>query len=488
MKIDHSLIPPRKSLFKWFFFILSAKIIWLILFTILRNPTWNADFLVGTLGLYGGDSLTYYYPVEELLRTGQYQGMCRMPGVLPVYLPLRMMLSALAAQELIVVLQVIFDSVSTLLLAMLSARIFKQRSAFQATILFACVTCFVSLRSIYLLSDSFCISALITSFYFLSNYFESRRKRWLIYAGIFLTWSVFLRQITLLSLPIMGMMIVIHHRTEFKRIITTGFLLITPLTISLGIWTIRNRVTYNRTVVLVAPLYECMNNFTPEFAAIRSLIIALGEDFQPWSKGGGAYWFFNQPVQNTGNSPFNESHYTVNMKQAELNKLRADYRALADTGLSDTAHELLQLSVIQRSTSYIDSYKAEHYWNYHVGNKIQFAFKFLFPARIDDMPFPAVHQMNWLQKVIKVWSLVSLWLVHALAIFVTIWCLLIKRWDLLLWTLNPFSFIVVLSYMGYIEQRYLATSFPFFLMFIAGGVSLLRTKKKTESTLCGAND
>jgi Dolichyl-phosphate-mannose-protein mannosyltransferase len=487
MTLEHSLVPSRQSLFKWFFFILTAKITWLVLFTVLRNPAWNADFLVGTLGLYGGDSLTYYYPVEELIRTGQYHGMCRMPGVLPVYFPLRMILSEAAAQELVVVLQVIFDSISTLLLALLSVRVFKQRRAFMVTILFACITSFVSLRSIYLLSDSFCISALITSFYFLSTYFESQRKRWLIYAGVFLTWAIFLRQITLLSVPIMGIMIALHHRIAFKKIIIAGLLLATPLAISLGIWTMRNRITYGRTVVLVAPLDECMYNLTPELAAIRSLIIALGEDFQPWSKGGGAYWFFNQPVQDTGNSPFNESHYTGAMKQVELDQLRADYRALADTGLSKTAYDSLQHSVIERSSIYVDSYKSEHGWNYHVGNKIQFAFKFLFPARIDDIPFPAVHQMNWLQKGIKAWSLVSLWLVHALAILVALWWLLMRRWDLLLWTLIPFSFIVVLSYLGYIEQRYLATSFPFFLMLIAGGVSLLRIKKK-ESTLSGADN
>jgi hypothetical protein len=79
--------------------------------------------------------------------------------------------------------------------------------------------------------------------------------------------------------------------------------------------------------------------------------------------------------------------------------------------------------------------------------------------------------MNFLQLGIKSWSLISLWLVHAFAIcIVAVW--LIKRnLKLLIWALLPFAFVIALSYLGYIEQRYLATSFPFFLLMIAGTIA-----------------
>jgi hypothetical protein len=116
-------------------------------------------------------------------------------------------------------------------------------------------------------------------------------------------------------------------------------------------------------------------------------------------------------------------------------------------------------------------------WDYRVGNKIRFARLFLFPGRIDDIPFPAVDKMNLLQKGIKAWSLISLWLLHALALLVAAWWLIQKRRELLLWALLPFSFIAVLSYLGYIEQRYLATSFPFFILMIAGAFAKWKDRR-----------
>jgi hypothetical protein len=476
MMLEQSLLPSRSTLFKWFLFILAAKVVWLVLFTTLRNPQWNPEFSVGSIGLYGGDSQTYYYPVEQLIETGEYYGMCRMPGVLPVYWPLRMFLSEVNAQQAIVVIQVIFDSIATLLLAILAARLFGNRKAFHATTLLSCVTSFIALRNVYLLSDSFCISALITAFYFLSSYFQSHRKSLLVYAGLFLAWAIFLRQITLLAAPVMGVMVLAHHWKNGKTIVHAGFLLALPLLLSLGLWTLRNHLTYGRNVVLVAPLDECMYNLTPELSAIRNLIITMGEDFQPWSKGGGAYWFFNQPMSDRTPGPFAERHFTAGMHEGELAQLRSDYRSLSDTSLTITAHDSLQQSVIQRANTYNAAYKKEHVWDYRIGNKIRFARLFLFPGRIDDIPFPSVDKMNLIQKGIKAWSLVSLWLVHAMALLVSAWWLFRMRRELLLWAFLPVSFIAVLSYLGYIEQRYLATSFPFFILMIAGAYAQWKNK------------
>ncbi len=478
MTLDSSTLPSRSSLVKWFLFILTTKFLWLILFTFLRNPDWNPSFLAGTFGLYGGDSLTYYYPVDQLIKTGQYYGMCRMPGILPVYFPLRFFLTEAHAHEVIVILQVIFDSIATLLLAIIALHVFKSKRAFAVTIFISCATSFVALRNSYLLSDSFCISSLITAFYFLSSYFNSAQKKHLLYAGVFLSWSIFLRQITILAIPVMAIMVVAYHRKDFRKTLYAGLFLGIPVALSLGAWTIRNTITFHRPIVLVAPLEECMFNLTPELAAIRTLIIGMGEDFQPWSKGGGAYWFFNQPINDPLPCPFRENQYTVSMQEADLWQLRADYRAISDPSISHEAHDSLQQSVVLRANKFLTEYKSEHAFQFHVGNKLRFARLFLFPGRIDDIPFPAVDKMNFLQKGIKAWSLVSLWLIHASALLVVFVWILKRQKAWLIWALLPLSFIIALSYLGYIEQRYLATSYPFFILLIAGG---LANRKRTRA-------
>jgi len=469
--LEQTSLPSRRSLFKWFLFILAIKSVWLVLFTVLRNPEWNPEFSVGAIGLYGGDSQTYYYPVEQLIKTGEYYGMCRMPGVLPVYLPLRMALSEVNAQQAIVILQVIFDSLSSLLLAIMALRIFKSQRAFRLAVLLSCITGFIALRNVYLLSDSLCISSMVTAFFFVTSYLESSQKKHLILAGIFLTWSIFLRQISILAVPVAGLVLLNFHGKNIRSSLSAGALLILPIFLGLSAWTLRNMITYKRPIVLVAPLDECMYNLTPELAAVRTLIIGMGEDFQPWSKGGGAYWFFNQPLSDNATCPFNERHFTHNMSEKEMTELRFNYRSIADTSLSSFQHDSLQQLVIQKANKYLTEYKSEHPFQFHAGNKIRFAALFLFPNRIDDIPFPAMNKMNLLQKGIKVWSLISLWLVHAGALLVAIWWLIKRDLDRLLWATLPLSFIIVLSYLGYIEQRYLATSYPFFLLILAGAIS-----------------
>jgi hypothetical protein len=46
----------------------------------------------------------------------------------------------------------------------------------------------------------------------------------------------------------------------------------------------------------------------------------------------------------------------------------------------------------------------------------------------------------------------------------------------------PLSFTLALGWMGFIEQRYLATSFPFFIVLIAGAIGevLKETNKKEQ--------
>jgi lysylphosphatidylglycerol synthetase-like protein (DUF2156 family) len=109
---------------------------------------------------------------------------------------------------------------------------------------------------------------------------------------------------------------------------------------------------------------------------------------------------------------------------------------------------------------------------------------FLFPGRIDDIPFPPKDEMNIIQKAIKVWALISLWLIHAMAILALIWFVKKKSKSVLLWVSLPVCFAAALSYMGYIEQRYLVTSFPFFILIVAGAISqwMMTTKSPLSST------
>jgi hypothetical protein len=477
---------PRRTITRWFLVVLAIKLSWLVLFTLLRNPHWNPSLEIGAIGLYTGDSKTYYKPLEYLIQTGTYYGACRMPGLLPVYLPLRLWLSPANAQQAIVILQVLMESISCIALAILGARIFNSAKIFGWILLLSCITTFVTVRNIYLLSESFCVAALILVMYFLSNYFLYGKKAQLVYAGIFITWAIFLRQISVVALPILGMLLIAHHGKDFRQVVRASLILALPLVMAISAWAIRNRITYERTIILTPPLEECMHNYTVESAAIRNLIITLGEDFQPWSRNGGAYWFFMQSPEKALPTPFNEHHFTSVMGHDELVALRYDFRRIESDTLPQQTADSLRKTITERCKTYVDSYQQEHRMAHLIGNKFKFARMFLFPNRIDDLPFPPMNEMNILQKGIKLWSLVSLWLVNGLACLIALWWLYKKQWSWLLWCILPLLFPAGLIYFGFIEQRYLATSFPFFLLMIAGCVLHFRTGSD-QSTLGKAN-
>jgi Na+/glutamate symporter len=113
-------------------------------------------------------------------------------------------------------------------------------------------------------------------------------------------------------------------------------------------------------------------------------------------------------------------------------------------------------------------------------NKIKFARMILFPTRIDDLPFPAFQQMNIGQKIIKVCSLVALPVLSALSLCALAFWLIRRKWAYVLWMCLPLGLVLVHSYIGFVEQRYLATSYPFFLMLSAGFIAAMSERSITS--------
>ncbi|MFM7726112.1 MAG: hypothetical protein ACKO7B_05395, partial [Flavobacteriales bacterium] len=97
---------------------------------------------------------------------------------------MRLCLSAEVAQQVITLLQFILESLSCVVLGILGARIYNSRRSFEIIAVLSCITTFVTIRDLYVLSDRFCVAALIFSVYYLSNDLLTNRCAQLLYAGI----------------------------------------------------------------------------------------------------------------------------------------------------------------------------------------------------------------------------------------------------------------------------------------------------------------
>jgi hypothetical protein len=119
-----------------------------------------------------------------------------------------------------------------------------------------------------------------------------------------------------------------------------------------------------------------------------------------------------------------------------------------------------------KSDQYKSSYIRHHFFDYLVTNKLVILRKFLFPLRLDDIPLPKLSDMNLFQKLFKGFYMVLFHLVNLMGLLGGILVLWRRKRTEVLFYGFPFTFLVMLGlYFGFIEMRYLAPVYPFFVVF-----------------------
>jgi len=477
IKLCDDIIIPKKVQLQWLAAIALAKIGWFILFIVLRSDAWSLKTAAWGIALHPSESFGYFNPIEVYLRHGTYQGMCRMPGMIPFYLPFRLFMPQAHAQLILIIVQILFDILATWRLGILAGRIFQSLRATHFTWFLACISTFTVVRNNYLLSDSLCISLTILAVYDFSTFLIRRELKYLWLSAIGICLALFLRPVVLVLVP--GLIILVLLAQGLTRSTLKAALVIAlPTVLSLTAWTVRNKLTYDRYVVLVAPLGECQPQITPDFAAIRGWILASGGDYQPWAVGGESYWFFDSDQHLP--MPFEKDDFTPGCDSTLLLSLKHDYHRLHSGLLSESDSLQLEKSIIDRGERIRESYIQTHPFRYHVLNKIKFTGMILFPHRIDDLPFPAFSEMNLIQKAIKVFSWLAIPAMSILSCLAICLWIFQRRWHLLLWMCLPMGLVFVHSYMGFVEQRYLASSYPFFMVLLAGLLAGIFASKKSK--------
>ncbi len=456
-------MPSRKAIWSAFLVLAVVKTFYFTLFIVDRNPNIIDIFVIEGIAIKGGDTETYYSPLRSLIDEGIYTGICRMPGLAPVYIPFRLVLSHEKTQVVIVHLQLIADIVVALLSAVLCFRIFRSIPAFWFCVALTALSPFVLVRANYLLSDSFCCSALILAAWFLWEFIQSRKTSHLLICGAFLAWSIFLRQISLLVLPCFLLIIFSQLRISLTLRLRYSILLCIPLSMSLAGWALRNTINYHRSILLVAPISECMGQLTPEFYSVRKLLLTMGQDIQPWKAGTAAHWFFTE--KGDYDCPISDKHFTASLSRDSILNLRADYWASINSGAKseETSNRL-----IRTCSQFEQTYISENAWNFYLLNRVGFFFQFIFPSTIDDLPVPRISEASIPSKVTKVSGYLLLVAIHAVFLLSLIYFLVKRNSLVLTWSLFGLAPILFLSYMGWIEQRYLATSHYFIILICSG--------------------
>lgn len=411
-----------------------------------------------------GDTKTYYIPAEDFVQGNGYTSICRMPGILPLYAPVSYLFGPPAAKVFMIVIQFVCSVISVVLLGWIASVLFKSKRAMGYTVILYGISTFVSIWDHFLMSDSLSISFLIFSVYFIIRYLQTSKLRALIVSGLFITWSVFLRQIDVVAIPVLGLILLAYQWKQPIKIIRSVFVFAIPFVVCIGSWTYYNYQKTSRIIPLIAPFDECFKITSEQLNAIGDLVRAWGENSVHWTEGGSAQWLLTNDFKGSS-PPVSPSVFTSRYNLDSLTQLKADFAAFQKLE-NHLQKDSLGSEILKKAKAYKSSYVAEYPLNYYFLNRLQLIRRFALPGYIDNVPGPPYPQMNILHKAVKGGSLLLLMLISILGFAGSLMVIIKRDFALILWLGIPWSVLFVLAcVLGYIEQRYFAPIYPFFLIF-----------------------
>jgi hypothetical protein len=441
-------------------------------------PLW---FSYSPLAFGSGDTGGYLIPIEEWVNGEGYNTMCRMPGLLPIYAPMYALLGPVDGRSAFAVFQLLVDILHVLVLARIVARFTQSVRGFWFAIAVFSLSTFISVRSNMMMSDTLSTAWMVFSLFFLLRAIDRQSTRFLVLSGIFLAWSVFLRPIGLVFYLPVGLLIWGSLQFRIVAAVRPVVIFALPLLLSVGTWTAWNYSRSGRFVPLQAPFNECFGYITREHLAFRRLIIHMGEDYMSWSRTSAAAWFFRDTGKEPEFNPFDENDFTSVMTYDSLLQLRRDF--FATNHMKDSLQrELAKDDVVNRVERYDASLRNERPMHYYFWNRLELLRGYVFPSRLDDLPFPAMSKMQWYHKVIKGGSYVALIAVNVLGLLAWLWAFRRRNLPLILFGLIPVMIILILGpVLGFVEQRYLVPAYPVLVVLMIWAALDIFNRKSTAA-------
>ncbi len=473
------------------FWITAALIIKSIFFvykvSIEDRPSPNIYF-TDTFANEWGDSYSYIEPIESFISNGIYTGPMyadyRMPGYVFPYYFLRLLFDVTTALNILVVLQLVLGAISVYMLAMLALNILNRKEAFFIVFFLYAINTFVSLFDSAIMSESFCTSSLIFSVYFLLK--DGKKKVNLFYAGLFLTWCIFLKPVMVLLLVIYGLYVLIDKFEEKISLNWAATICFSSVFLVFeSAWIIRNLTVHNKFIPLttskyypgtdesyLGPLFEFMNSY-----------------------GGSVVWwdpnadvtFFKPITFKLDSKPeikLPENIYTADFNNDSLLEVRNLISIVNDTTLDISERKRSELLAMAKLKKYSKSIEENKPFMYFVSSRFKVLKNYFFHSGTPTLFTKSSSNLSVCFLGIKVFYSLLYVFVAAGGFIATIYLILKSKSNLK-------SFIIAITglYIALVfpflfkmdEYRYFVPGYPFFMLSIILMInSIIDGKKKAE--------
>ncbi|MBS1634822.1 MAG: hypothetical protein JST26_02795 [Bacteroidetes bacterium] len=439
----------------------------------------------GFIGAYGGDTFYYLQPMEQWYKTGVYMPDFRMPGMAPLYLLFREVLSYTNAQNAVLVVQWIMASLSVFFLAKSVFLISKSRLLFYLTFYVLLLSSYANLYDYYFLPDSLATSATIFFMYFLVKYYVSRRLGNLFISGLFFCWLVFLRPPYALLPLFMGAVCILPNIKKITLskslatllVFSSGFILVDSC------WITRNYGKYARIIPLQkAVYYETANNDYLE--PLSEFVTAFGGNMYFWDPDAEIRWFnFRKDaihIESSRPPELPENIYTSQFNRDSLLNLKKRITEAESGKFSPEEERKINEGIGATCRRYEQSLKAERPELYYVTSRLKAAYRFVFSNGTYNLFNEPFRQLNVLKVCVRFfyegfYKLIALLCVAGIVFFP-------YRLRMLIFFLPVlYTFILFPFVFRFSEYRYMVPAYPFMVVSACYLVFYYKNKWFTSS-------
>jgi len=389
-------------------FAVAIKLLFFFFFASQKNPE---AFVQNTFYSIFGDARGYIEPVENLINKGEHRTnggnyTFRTPGYSPVLLFFRSFFDLKWALNSTLILQAILSGISCYILALLSFNLFSSKKLFYFVFIGYTFSTYVSIWDSYILTESFATSTLIFSCFFFERSIRTNSKLQILFSGIFITWSIFLRPFVVPVLVLLLFALVAHFykRKSFKKLGQFVIIFIIPFVLIDSLWIYRNyrisdefvplqsRITYNDG--------ELLNEDLDVKLIIADFVRPFGGDHTFWNPKGAAYWFFNDDTY-TATDPFPDQLFNSTLTLDTLKKVKSLCIQIESGSFSHEETTSQKHYISTTVKKFYKTYRSDHPFHFFVTSKFIHLKNFILHSGVYNIPFPAFADQNIFQKFFK---------------------------------------------------------------------------------------
>jgi len=326
-----------------------------------------------------GDTGTYFEPIDNFLEKGEYyrefknkyyKGKIgdfyyytgRGPYYGVIYFLFRIFFPKYVSYDLVVLFQIILESLSVIYLSLLSFRILNNKIAFFVTYFLYLFNFSTTFWSILLMTESLSVSFLIFSIYYFYDYLKNKKIKSFILSSIYMSFVVLLKPYFGLIYIFIGIAFFFERSLSFKVILRKLFVYFLPLIVLSAPYTVRNYIRFG----IFKPFSDPGGGYlyTDAHLTYRDFVKSWGGCFVNFDpKCAGCYFeFTNEKCDFTLPKYAICKGYSIN----DVIKVRELY-----IRFQKNPSKQLEDSVVKSFNNLINLYKQNCPFNYHVLSRIR---------------------------------------------------------------------------------------------------------------------